>query len=124
EHVDVLAADIHAARQTSILELADEGAVGIEDLDPLILAVGHPQQSLRIERDAVGDVELTRGLPFAAPRLDEAAGLVELEHPGIATGSRRVSLRDEDIAVRADGDVVRLIQFVRPSGFVPGAGLP
>ena len=112
-----------AARQAGVLHLPDERAVGVEDLDALILAVGHPEQALGIDGDAVSDFELPGLLAFAAPRLDEPAGLVELQHPRVAARPRRVSLHDEDVAVAGDGDVVRLIQLARSRRLVPLAGL-
>ena len=96
---------------------------GIEDLDALVLAIHHPQQPLGIDGDAVRDLELTRALALAAPRLEEPAGLVELEHPRVAVRSWRVSLHDEDVAVARDGNIVRLIQLARSRRLVPLAGL-
>ena len=65
-------------------------------------------------------VELSGLLPLAAPRFDEAAVLVELEHPRIAARDpRSMPLDDEHVPVGGDGDIVRLIQLPCASGLVP-----
>ena len=105
------------------LLLPHERSVGVEDLDALIFAVRHPEQSLSIDGDAVSDLELAGRLAFAAPGLDEPAGLVELQDPCVAARPGRMSLHDEDVSVPGDGDVIRLIQLAGSRGLVPLAGL-
>ena len=85
-----------------VFHLAHELAVRIEDLDALVLAIGHPEQPVRIDRDAVRDLELPGRRAFAAPRRDELPVLVELQDARIAPRPRRVPLHDEDVAVAAD----------------------
>src|SRR5262245_23411592 len=64
-------------------------------------------------------LELARFLPLPAPRLDEAAALVELQDARVAIRTGRVALDDEDLSVAADGHVVRLIQQTRSTALVP-----
>src|SRR5580704_3976534 len=59
DHVDVLFANIQRARQASVLNFADIFPVLVKDLDSLILAVGNPQQTLRVDGDPVSNIELT-----------------------------------------------------------------
>jgi hypothetical protein len=49
-------------------------------------------------------------------RLDQLAGLVELEDSRVRSGRRRVAFRDEDVAVRCDEYVVRLVEVVGLAG--------
>src|SRR5436190_7621219 len=111
DHEDRPPADAEAARQTRVLELADERAVSREDFDPLILAIRHPQLAFAIDVDAVRNLKLAGTRAFAAPRLEEATVLVELQHSRVAVRPRRVALRDEHVALRADRDVVRLVEL-------------
>src|SRR5262249_48940217 len=101
-HEDRVLTDVEAARQSCELHLTDERALVVEDLNALVLAIGHPEQPLCVDRDPVRDFELARLLALAAPRRDELPRLVELEHAGIAFRARRVPLHDEHIAVARD----------------------
>ena len=82
-------------------------AVGVEHLDALIVAIGHVQQPLRVDRDRMRDVELARTGPFLAPRLDEVAVLVELDDLGLAAP---MALDHEDLALRPERHVIRLVE--------------
>src|SRR6185369_15907800 len=124
DHVHVLAADVETAWQPLVLDLSDELAVLVEELDSLVLAIGDPHQAFRVDGDAVSDLESTGTGSLAAPRLDELAVLVELQHARVALGTRRVPLRDEDVSIAGEHHIIRLIQLVRARRFVPLAGLP
>ena len=49
------------------VHMAEELAVGREDLDALVRAVGDVEFAVMIERDAVGQVELALGFARRAP---------------------------------------------------------
>ena len=71
-----------------------------------------------VDRDSVGDLELAGFGALAAPKLDELAVLVEFEDAGILryaapSGSGRVALRDEQVSVGGDSDVIRFIKKMR-----------
>ena len=107
-----------------VLHFADVFAVLIENLDSLILAIGHPQQALGVDGDPVRDVELAGLGSFSAPGLDELAVLVELEDARIAfPGAGRVALGDEQISVGAEDDIVGLVEKLRSGSFIPLARL-
>ena len=76
--------DEQTARRAGMLGFAKIGAVGVEHLDALIVAVSHVQQPLGVDRDRMRDVELARTGPLLAPGLDEVAVLVELDDLGLA----------------------------------------
>src|SRR5579862_3932922 len=126
DHDDFLLADLQRARQPRVLEFLDEFPILIEDLDALVFAIGDPELALRVEGEAVGNVELAGLGAFAAPEFDEVAVLIELEDTGIlalqtaaASGSGRVALRDEEVSVGGDGDIIGFVEKLR--GLVPVA---
>src|SRR5271154_1860384 len=83
-----------------IQELRLEGSVPVEHLYSSVPGVGDEHITLRIDRDAVRDVELARPAPSGAPGLDELAVLVELGDPGVAEAIRHVN-----VTSRVPGDV-------------------
>src|SRR6185295_13021441 len=115
EHVVLV--DVDAARPAELPPLLEELAVLIEDLNAAVAAIADEQTSARIERERVRHVELPRARAGRAELLDELAVLVELEHAAAAA----VSLSDEDVAVRCECDVVRLIEVL---GVARAAGSP
>ena len=109
----VVFGDVEPADPAEVFGLGQELPVLIEDLQPHVAAVGDEQAAARIEREAVRRLELAGRGPELAPRLDELAVLRDLRdaRDGVGRGVRvlaAVSLRDEDVAVRGDDDVVRL----------------
>ena len=117
-------ADIQRARQSGVFNFADVFPILIEDLNPLVLAVGYPQQTFGVDGQPMRDVKLARLGSLAAPALDEVPVLVELQDARIAfPWPGRMSLRDEDVSVGAKGDVVGLIEEARSGSFVPFARL-
>src|SRR5581483_9754560 len=126
DHIDVLAADIKRAGQTRILDLADVLSIRIENLDALILTVGHPELALGVHRDSVRNVELARLSALASPELEELAVLVELEDARILRhaappGPGSVALRNENVPVGSDRNVVGFVEEMRPRGLIPRA---
>src|SRR5207245_6576320 len=103
----VVLVDVDTAWPAVLLPLFDEGAVLIEDLNPVVIAIADEQTAARIHREAVRLIELAGPGAKLAPFLDELAGLVELEDPVVAGA---VALRDEDVAVCRGDDVVGLIE--------------
>src|SRR3954468_10101616 len=61
--------DEQAARCSGMLGFPEIRAVGVEHLDALVVAVSHVQQSLRVDRDRMRDVELPHTASLLAPRL-------------------------------------------------------
>ena len=64
---------------------------------------------------------MLHGRPFSAPRLDELSVLVEFQNPRIPVCTRRVALRDEDVTIGRNRNVVWFIEELRR--FIPGAAL-
>src|SRR6516165_9359398 len=122
DHVNVLFAYRNAAGQAGILEFPDEFAALVEDLNSLILAVGHPQLAVGVDGDSVSHVESAGFRAPAAPALDKGSAFVELEYARI-TLVGRVSLDHKEVAVAADCEVIRFGEATRPGGFIPLAGL-
>src|SRR5262249_4765984 len=87
-------------------------AVRREYLDALIRPVGHIELSLRIEGDAVRQVELALAMARATPRLDEASVPGEAVHAGAAVASGHVN-----VAVGVGDHLGRMIERAgRPLG--------
>src|SRR5262245_20105621 len=99
--------DEQAARRAWVLRLAQEGSVRVEHLDALVVAVGHVDEALGIDRHGMRDVELARSLALASPRRDEVAVAVELEYARLALA---VTLHHVNVTVGGKGHVVRLVE--------------
>src|SRR5882724_4152713 len=112
-HVDVSIADLEGTRQPGVFQFPDVGSVLIEDLDPLVLAIGDPEPPAGVDDDPMGNVELAGAFALSAPGLDEIPVPVELHDARIAACARRMPLSDEYVAVAADGDVGRLVDLPR-----------
>src|SRR5262245_16064609 len=67
--------DEQPARRTRVFRLAHESPVAVEHLDALIVAVGDVDETLAVDHDRMGEVELSRPLPLLAPQLEEVAVL-------------------------------------------------
>ena len=93
--------------------LPEELAIGIEDLNAVILAVAYIDILVGIDADRMGSVELPR--PFAAPApFQQVLALAgELDHAGVA-----VAVGDEEIAIGQERNVGGTVECV-----VGGAGL-
>ena len=101
-------------------ELADVAALGVKHLDARIVAVGDVEQPLRVENQRVRQIELARPLPLAAPRLDECAVPIELQHARFALA---VPLQHEDVAGWTDHRLVRLVEQPQVAERMPLAGM-
>ena len=108
EHV--LPVDEHAARPAELSPLRQEHPVLVEDLNPAVPAVGDKQPAVRVHREIVWRVELTRAGPLLSPRLDELPVFRELHDARVRLAA--VAVGDEDVAVRSDQDVGRLIERI------------
>ena len=113
--------DGQPAGETVKLPLGFEGAVQVEHLHAVVLAVGDEQLVVRGHEDGVRLVELPRRRALAAPAREELAGAIEAEHTPFAAP---VSLHHEHIAVRREGNVGRLVEQAGPGCLVPHARLP
>src|SRR5579872_4379492 len=122
---NIFVSNDQAARQAAILMLPDILSVLVKDLNPLILAIRHPQQALRIHRDPMSFRELPWFRASAAPGLDKFPVLIELQDARVsAIAFRRVPLDHKDVTVAPKGQVVGLIEAVRSGRLVPLARLP
>src|SRR5262249_39992249 len=86
------------------------------DLDPLILAIRDPQLPFRIECQSVRHIKFAGFLPFAAPGFDEGSILVKLQDTRVTIRTRCMPLRDKDVTVIRDSNIVRLVQKMHRSG--------
>src|SRR5215471_4002973 len=84
--------------------------VAVEDLDAVVLTVGHIHQSVRVRRQVVRQVELPRIASRLAPGHDVPSVRRVLVDARIA-----VAVRDEQIArAWADGDVRGTVEGLAP----------
>src|SRR5437763_1329877 len=72
--------------------LAEEFAVGREDLDPLVRAVGDVELAIIVEGDRVRQMELARAVARRAPRGFELAVRGEAVHAGVAVAVGHVDV--------------------------------
>src|SRR5262249_22505529 len=89
-------------------------AVGIEDLDPVVLAIADVDAPPGVEDDRVRQVEFPGPSPLLAPLLEQLAVRGELEHAGIA-----VAVRDVELATRGNGDVGGPVKLVAADARLP-----
>jgi hypothetical protein len=87
------------------LPLLQELAVGIEYLNPLVLAIADENTVLIVHNYTVRQVELTRTAAEASPRLDEVPLAIKLDDPRVA-----VAVRYIDFAGPAERHIGRLVQ--------------
>src|SRR5712671_1757993 len=71
---------------------AEEVAVRREYLDALVRSIGHVELAVRVERDAVRQVELALAMARRAPRLDEPAVARKAVHAGVAVAVGHVNI--------------------------------
>src|SRR6185436_10414113 len=109
----VVLVDIHRARLAELLPAGDQGALLVEDLDPIILPVGDIDVAFRtsdVQVVRIAEVAWFRSHP--APRRDElpvARILHDARAPGLVT---RVTVGDEDVAVGRNGYARRLVERI------------
>src|SRR6266851_7374836 len=102
---------------------AEEVALRREYLDALVRSIGHVKLAVRVDRDAVRQVELALGLARRAPRLDEPAVARKAVHAGVA-----VAVGHVDVAVGVGNHLGGVIERPRralrqPAGYVAGVGM-
>ena len=118
-HVELAVADIH---ELGLDVLALLRAVLAERQQPLVrlvvlldeagIVVGDEDVAVRIDRDALGLVEVLVVVALAAEAGEElAGGLVEHLHPGM----RRIG--DEQMAVLAEGEVLDVLELAFAGAF-------
>src|ERR1700730_8317777 len=101
-HVNgVMLVDENSARPAELLPLRDVVSVLVEDLNPIVVAISDEKAALRIEGQAMRDVEFARAGSLRSPRLDEFSIFREL-HDAVV-GIAAVSVGDKYIAIGGDG---------------------
>src|SRR5262249_54885206 len=108
----VVARDEDAARAAELLPHTEHRAALIEDLDAIVLAVADEQAAARVHRDRIGLPHLARAGSLVSPLLHEPSAARE-PHDAIVLAVT-MTVRDEDVAVRRDHDVRRLIEEIGP----------
>ena len=103
--------------------LAEVVALGREDLDALVRAVGDIELAVIVEGDAVRQVELALAIARRAPRFDEPAVARKAVHAGVA-----VAVGHVDVAVGVGHHLGRVIERPRralrePVGDIAGIGM-
>ncbi len=101
--------DADAPRRADVVVNRAEDKVVVEHLHPVVRAIGDVHVALRVDREAVRQVELARlrSGPLAADLLQEPSVLVVL-HDAMVD----VAVGDEDVALRVPADVGRTAQRV------------
>ena len=90
----VLGRDVHSLGSPEMGPLPEKFAVGIENLNAIILAVADIHILVGIDSHHMGSVELSRSGAALAPLHQVFAIAGELDHAGVA-----VAVGDEEIAV-------------------------
>ena len=121
----VVVGDEEPADPAELVVGVEQIAVLIEDLDPVVAAVGDEEPAPGIEFQRVRGTELARTEPDDAPFLDEVALGVELQDaPGPPFGWIRtlaaVTVGHEDVTVRGGDDVARLVELAGPATRLTG----
>ena len=122
-HHDVLAVAHQAqpAGRARMRLLAQEFAVAIEDLQPLVGTVGDDDLALRIDQHRMRLIELTGVLALATPGQQEGTVGVELHHTRLAFA---VTLRHIKLALRSEGDVIGFVETAQMPGLMPVGRTP
>ena len=110
-HVErVVGRHVQGAGTAELPPGGDEVAVLVEDLHPVVAAVGDEDVALRAaDGDVVGLVELAGSVAGAAPGLEEPAVAGELQHAVVGA----VPVGDEDVAVGRNGHAGRPVEGIR-----------
>src|SRR5262249_3715242 len=98
----VVLVDGNVARPSELLPFGNELAIGLENLNAIVGAVGDVDSPHRIEGDAVRRVEFAWSLAVFAPRGDELSVFGELDDAVI--GPVAVPVGEVDFAVARDYD--------------------
>src|SRR5439155_15103959 len=81
--------------------------------DPVVAAVADKQPSARIHCQRVRAIQLTIAGSFRPPRLDQLSALREFQDTRVGAA---MAFGDEDVSVRRDEHVVRLVEESRRRG--------
>src|SRR5262249_12346760 len=87
----MIGSDEETERMADMLPFGEEVALGVEDLDSLVVAVSDVN-SISIDGDRVGQIELARPAALHAPSGDENPRLVVLHDARVS-----VAVRDVDV---------------------------
>src|SRR5262249_15944991 len=109
-----LSADEHLTRPGHVVQLAARRAVWPEQHHPAVLAVGDIDGAVRVNGNAVRDVELPYPTTRLAPRVEQFAVGRETVDAFVA-----VAVGDVEVTVRGDGEVGGVVE--RPGGAADGA---
>src|SRR5262249_27264047 len=107
-HEQAVLAEEEAEWRPALPELREELAVGVEDLDAVVLAVADVDAALFVEADGVRQVELALALALLTPLLQQLALFRELQHPRVA-----VAVGDVEVAGGSHGHLGRAVEAVR-----------
>src|ERR1043166_2937035 len=107
----VVLPDVNTARPAELAPRREGLPLLVEDLDPVVAPVPHEEPPPGIHRQGVRLVQLARTRAPGPEGFENAPVLVELENPGVGPGRGGVPLHYEDVAVRGDQDVVRLVEI-------------
>jgi hypothetical protein len=95
-HPDMLIRrDKKAVGVADAVPLLQKLAVGVEDLNALVLAIADINAVVSVDDDRVRQIEFARQRSICTPRLDELAVTVELDDAGVP-----VAVRNEDVSSR------------------------
>ena len=122
-HHDVLVVVAHAqaARRAGMAGFAHIIAFAVEHLDALVGTVGDVEQPLGVDHDGMRLVKFSRFLAGTAPGFEVIAVGCEFMHQRFAFA---VALRDIDLALGTECEIVGLIKAAQMSGRMPLAGAP
>src|ERR1700704_101170 len=107
---DVILVDKNPAGLAELLPLIEKFSILIEDLDPVVSAVGNEETPFGIESQGVGRLELPGSRSLFSPRFDEFPVFRKLHDPRVRIAAMPVA--DEDVAIRSDGHGRRPIKSV------------
>src|SRR5262249_40356329 len=100
------------AWSAKLTPLIEELTILIKNLDAVVLAITYKQTSPRIHRDRVRFADFAGSRTFLSPLLEELSIPVELNDTIVLPIP--VAVGDEDVAVRRNHDVRRLVEKVGP----------
>src|SRR5579863_190326 len=110
----VVFAHKHGTRLTELFPRGDEVAVPIEDLDPVVLAIGDIHMTLRTaDVDVVGLVEIAGRRSLVSPGFDKPAVLRKFHDAGGVVLVGRMAIRHKDVPVRRDSNAGRTVEGIR-----------
>src|SRR5690242_8745723 len=109
-HVNEALLDNNPAGPAELLPLLHVVSVLVENLNAVVVAISHEQAALRVESQAVRQVELARASSLLAPGLDEFS--VFREFHDAVVGIAAMTIGNKNIAVGSDGHGGRHVEGV------------